>query len=112
MFNENQSGFRSSDSCEYQLLSVVHDIYASFDCNQPRDVRSIFLGISKAFDRVWTKELMCKVKGIAVTGLPLDLIQRFLNYRFQSVTLNGQSSVWLPVTAGVLEGSILGSLFF
>ena len=55
---------------------------------------------------------MCKVKGIAVTGLPLDLIQRFLNYRFQRVTLNGQSSVWLPVTAGVLEGSILGSLFF
>ena len=29
--NENHSGFRTSDSCEYQLLSIVHDIYASFD---------------------------------------------------------------------------------
>ena len=38
---DNQSGFRPSDSCEYQLLSIVHDIYASFDCNPPKDVRDI-----------------------------------------------------------------------
>ena len=37
----NQSDFRPSDSCEYQLLSIVHDIYASFDCNPPKDVRDI-----------------------------------------------------------------------
>ena len=30
---DNQSAFRPSDSCEYQLLSIAHDIYASFDCN-------------------------------------------------------------------------------
>ena len=27
LLNENQPGFRPSDSCEYQLLSIVHDIY-------------------------------------------------------------------------------------
>ena len=36
---EHQSGFRPSDSCEYQLLSIVHDIYAFFDCNPPLDDR-------------------------------------------------------------------------
>ena len=41
--NENQPRFRQSDSCEYQLLSIAHDIYASFDCNPPRDVRGVFL---------------------------------------------------------------------
>ena len=46
---DNQSGFRPSD---YQLLSIPHDIYASFDCNPPTDARGIFLDISKAFDRV------------------------------------------------------------
>ena len=50
LHNENLSGFRPSDSCEYQLLSVVHDIYVSFDCNPPRDARGVFLNISKAFD--------------------------------------------------------------
>ena len=53
LFCEHQSGFRPSDSCEYQLLTVVHDIYTSFDCNPPLDVTGIFLDISKAFDRVY-----------------------------------------------------------
>ena len=40
------------------LLSIVHDIYASFDCNPPRDVRGVFLDISKAFDKVWHEGLI------------------------------------------------------
>ena len=50
---EHQSGFRPSDSCEYQLLSFVHNIYASFDDSPPLDVKGMFFDISKAFDRVW-----------------------------------------------------------
>ena len=50
LLSDAQSGFRPSDSCEYQLLSIVHDIYKSFDCNPPLKVRGIFLDISKAFD--------------------------------------------------------------
>ena len=50
--SSNQSGFRPSDSCEYQLLSIVNDIYASFDCFPSLEVRGVFLDIFKAFDRV------------------------------------------------------------
>ena len=32
LLSSNTSGFIPSGSCEYQLLSVVHDIYTSFDC--------------------------------------------------------------------------------
>ena len=39
---ENQSGLQPYDSCQYQLLSIVHEIYASFDCNPPLDVRAAF----------------------------------------------------------------------
>ena len=67
-------------------------IYASFDCNSPRDVRGIFLDISKAFDRVWHEGLIYKVKRTGVTGLPLELIQSFLSHRFQKVILNVQLS--------------------
>ena len=92
LLNENQSGFRPSDSCEYQLLSIVHDIYASFDCNPLCDVRGVFLDILKAFDRMWHEGLIYKIKSIGITGLPLELIQRFLSHRIQIVVLKGQSS--------------------
>ena len=42
----------------------------------------------------------------------LKLIQSFLSNKIQRVLLNGQTSEWLPVKAGVPQGSILGSLFF
>ena len=42
----------------------------------------------------------------------LDLIESFLEKRFQRVILNGQSTEWLPVKAVVSQGSILGPLFF
>ena len=39
LLGPNQSGFRPSDTCEYQLLSILHEIYKPFDCNLPKDVR-------------------------------------------------------------------------
>ena len=42
LLSDAQSGFRPSDSCEYQLLSIVHDIYKSFDCNPPLEVEVFF----------------------------------------------------------------------
>ena len=71
---DNQSGAWPSDSYEYQLLSIIHDIYVSFDCNTPKDVRGIFLDISKAFDRVWHEGLIHKMKCISITGMHLKLL--------------------------------------
>ena len=47
---------------------------------------------------------------IGITGLPLK--QSFLNNRLQVVVINGHSSAWTPVLAGVQQGLILGPLFF
>ena len=49
---------------------------------------------------------------MGITGLPMKLIQSFLNNRLQRVVLNGQTSAWTPVLAGVPQGSNLGRLFF
>ena len=53
LFTKCQSGFMPGDSCISQLLSIVHEIQSSFDCNPPVDTRAIFLDISKTFDKVW-----------------------------------------------------------
>ena len=41
----------------------------------------------------------------------LKLIKKFLNNRFQPVLLNGETSDWLAVKVGVLQGCISGPLF-
>ena len=80
---------RISDSCEYQLLSIVHNIYSSFDQNPPLDMHSCFLGILKTFDKVWHEGPIYKTKTIGFTGNILRLLQSFLSNRYQRVTING-----------------------
>ena len=112
LLNTNQSGFRPFDSCVNQLLTITHEIFSAFDCNPSLEVRSIFLDISKAFDKVWHEGLLYKLKSFGISGNLLNLIKHYLTDRSQRVLLNGQCSNWQPILAGVPQGSILGLLFF
>ena len=112
VLTSNQSGFRAGDSCTNQLISITHTIFESFDVNPPKEVRGVFLDISKAFDRVWHDGLLYKLKINGVNGQLLSLLKSFLNDRHQRVVLNGQCSKWSSISAGVPQGSILGPLLF
>ena len=112
LLNPNQSGFRPGDSTVNQLLSITHTIFKAFDCNPPLDVRSVYLDISKAFDRVWHDGLIYKLKRCGVSGQLHSLVESFLKNRKQRTVLNGQCSDWGDISAGVPQGSILGPLFF
>ena len=50
--SDNQSGFRSGDSCTSQLIAITNEIYKAFDGNPSLETRGVFLHISKAFDKV------------------------------------------------------------
>ena len=112
LFSACQSGFRKGDSCISQLLSITHEIFKGFDANPSLDTRGVFLDISKAFDRVWHDGLLYKLEKYGVSGQLLSLLRDFLSGRVQRVTLNGYSSVWKLIQAGVPQGSILGPLLF
>ena len=112
LFNNNQSGFRPNDSCIHQLITITPNIFSAFDANPSLEVRGVFLDLSKAFDRVWNDGFLYKLKSNVIDGNLFKLIKSFLKNRSQRVVLNGQSSVWKSVTAGVLQSSVLGPLFF
>ena len=97
LISSNQSGFKQGDSCINQLLSITHDIYQSLD--QGYEVRSVFLYISKAFDKVWHKGLIHKLEQNGIGGPLLKIV-------------TGQHSSWSDVLADVPQGSILGPLLF
>ena len=112
MLSKHKSGFRQGDSCIFQLLAIIHDIFSSFDCRPTLETRSVFLDKSKAFDRVWNNGLLLKLRQNGVGGYLFQLIKSFLSSRFQRVLLNGQTWDWETIQTGVSQGSILGPLFF
>ena len=110
LISQNQSGFKPSDSCINQLLSITHGIYESFDDGW--EVRGVFLNISKAFEKVWHKGLLVKLKLNGISGNLLKITEDVLANRYQRVVQHGQVFNWAVVKAVVPQGSILGPLLF
>ena len=112
LLKANQSGVMPGDSCIHQLVAITHNIFTAFDANPSLEVRGIFLDLSKAFDKVSHEGLIYNLKNIGINGNLLSLIESFLHNMYQRVVLNGQSSKWQNVNAGVPPGSALGPLIY
>ena len=82
LISQNQSGFKPGDSCINQLLSIMHEIFKSFDDGW--EVRGVYLDISKAFDKVWHEGLLLKLTLNGITRNWLKLMEDFLANRYHS----------------------------
>ena len=100
-----QSGFVSGDSTVNQLVDTFTKTSTLYE---EKEVRAVFLDISKAFDRISHKCLLFKLKQAGINATRLQWLSNYLFDRQQRVLIPGGNSGWLPVGAGVLQGSILG----
>ena len=105
-----QSGFRPGHSTIFQLIDIFHHICQAFDEKQYSCM--IFCDISKAFDKVWHRGLLFKLRQNGIKGKLLAWISNYLSSRKQRVKINSTTSSLLSVNAGVPQGSVLGSLLF
>ena len=110
LITKNQSGFRPNDSVTNQLICLVDTIHSSIDINL--DVRSVFLDMSKAFDKVWHEGWLFKLKQNGINGKLLNLLKSYLTNRNQRVLLNSSESRCGIVESGIPQGSVLGPLLF
>ena len=79
LISKNQSGFQPGDSCINQLLLISHEIFTSFD--NGIEVTSIFLDVSKAFDKFWHEGLFFKLKENSISGEILHILSKLLSNR-------------------------------
>ena len=72
----------------------------------------VFCDVSKAFDRVWHKGLIFKLKQYGIEGELLKWISNYLDNRQQRVVIKSCKSDYKRTNAGVPQGSVLGPLLF
>ena len=91
-------------------MSITHETYKEFD--DGKELRDVFLDISKAFDKVWSEGLIFKLKKLGIVGEMIVILSSFLTDRKQRVTMDGVCSDWADIESGVPQGSILGPILF
>ena len=85
----NQSSFETGDSCINQLLSIAHEIYEYFDVGL--EVKSVFLDVSKGFDKVWHDGVIYKLTQSRISGNLQNILEDFLKAKKTTRSHQGTS---------------------
>ena len=105
-----QSGLMPGHNTTHQLVHLYHVFFEALVNKQKG--RLVFGNISKAFDRVWHAGVIHKLNNFGITGELNSWFSSYLSERKQRVVLDGFTSSYGGLQAGVPQGLVLGLLLF
>ena len=114
MPSPSQFGFtrqRSTHDAIYRLLSHITETIGAG--TEPEDFTStVFVDISKAYDKVWIDGLLYKLHKMGITGNLYYMLRALLTDRTIQVVGDGKISIIHMLLAGVPQGFILAPFLF
>jgi hypothetical protein len=110
ILSKNQHGFQAHKSTSTCIGDFLNYIYTS-KCTY-KYVVTVFLDFSKAFDIVIHELLYKKLKDLGFSTEAINLIKSYFSNRKQYVNCNKTNSNVKDLNHGVVQGSVLGPLFF
>ena len=105
-----QFGFRPGHSTELAALKLANHLITEMD--NFKVPTHIYIDLSNAFDTLNFDILLKKLEHYDINGSAKRLIHSYLTDRLQFVEFNSYKSTYLPISTGVLQGSVLGPLLF
>lgn len=118
LLKEEQFGFRRNSSTTLACFNLIKELTQNL--NNKLHTIAIFLDMSKAFDYVCHKLLLCKLERYGIRGNALSWLESYLNNRDQCVEITKTSQNMKKIYSssysfnrcGVPQGSVLGPLMF
>ena len=110
LFSPDQFGFKKKCSTSNAVLDIYNQLVDNLD--KKRITCSAFLDLAKAYDTIDHKILLKKLEAYGIRGLPLQLIESYLNERKQFTMINHTKSNLMDILCGIPQGSILGPVLF
>jgi len=105
-----QLGFRPAHSTQH-AINYLHEKFVQA-LDKKEHVVAVFLDLSKAFDIVNHKILLCKLQNYGVRGVTNDFFHSNLSNSCQFTKFGETESSRINITCGVPQRSILGPLLF
>ena len=110
IFSHMLAAYRPRHGCQHVLTNLINSWKKSLDKGD--HVGAILMDLSKAFDCIPHRLLLCKLRAYGVSTKACMLLKSYLLYRNQRVKIGETRSNWEHLSKGVPQGSILGPLLF